>query len=86
MHKKPQMGSLTISNKILDKYFRFLKSLDANSKKRLILKLEASLEPNLNKDTELSSFFGAWEDEKASDSIIEEIRNSRVEKSIPKSF
>ncbi|KJJ38771.1 hypothetical protein [Aequorivita vladivostokensis] len=80
------MGSLTISNKILDKYFRFLKSLDTNSKKRLILKLEASLVPNLNKDTELSSFFGAWEDEKDSDSIIEEIRNSRVEKSIPKSF
>ena len=80
------MGALTVSNKILDKYFSFLKILDVKSKKRLIVKLEESIESKSNKDFELKSFFGAWEDDKDSTTIISEIRTSRVEKSISESF
>jgi hypothetical protein len=33
------MGGLTISNKVLDKYFGFFKNLDIESKKNLILEV-----------------------------------------------
>lgn len=86
MHKKDNMGTLAISNKVLDKYFGFLKNLDIKSKKKLIIKLEESLESNLDNNFELINIFGAWEDNKNSDKIIKEIKTSRVEKSIPENF
>ncbi|OBX26483.1 hypothetical protein LX77_00955 [Gelidibacter algens] len=74
------MGSLTISKKILDKYFGYLKNLDNNAKKKLIIKLTKSLETKSEKKFEIASVFGAWEDERTSDEIISEIKSSRVEK------
>ncbi|MBS3739001.1 hypothetical protein [Mesohalobacter halotolerans] len=74
------MGSLAISNKILDKYFGYLKNLDVNSKKKLIKKLTNSLEFKSHKEFDLDSLYGAWVDDRSSDEIISEIRNSRVEK------
>jgi len=74
------MGSLTISNKILDKYFSYLKDLDINAKKSLIIKLTKSIETNSKKTFDIKSVFGAWEDEKSSDEIISEIKSSRIEK------
>lgn len=80
------MGTLMISDKMLDKYFGFLKMLDIKTKRRLILKLEESIASEPIKKSDPNSFYGAWEDERDADSIIKEILNSRVEKSIPKSF
>ena len=80
MHKKGKMGSLTISDKILDKYFGYLKSLDINSKKRLISKLTKSIEIKSKKTFDIKSIFGKWEDDRTSDEIINEIKSSRVEK------
>ena len=74
------MGGLTISNKILDKYFGYLKNLDNNTKKNLITKLNESIETNSKKEFDINSLFGAWEDERTSDEIISEIKSSRVEK------
>ena len=74
------MGSLTISNKILDKYFGYLKNLDNNTKKNLIIKLTKSIETKSNKAFDIKSIFGAWEDDRTSDEIISEIKSSRVEK------
>ena len=74
------MGSLTISNKILDKYFGYLKYLDLESKKKLITKLSNSIEKSKEKPSDMKSYFGAWEDNRTSDEIISEILNSRVEK------
>ena len=71
---------LTITNKTLDKYFGFLRRLDNNSKKRLIVKLRESIETEPKDPSNLSGMFGAWEDSKDSDEIIEQIRNSRVNK------
>ncbi len=73
-----EMGSLALNNKTLDKYFGFLKKLDNNSKKRLIIKLTESLEIRENRKPDLNALFGKWEDEKDSDTIIKEIRDSRV--------
>lgn len=72
-----------MKNTTIDKYFGFLKRLDKNSKKRLIIKLTESLEVRDTKSFDLKSLYGAWEDTKTSDEIISEIKNSRVEKSAP---
>jgi hypothetical protein len=74
------MGSLTISDKILDKYFGYLKHLDNKAKKSLINKLTKSLDSKPEEEFDVESLFGAWEDDKSSDEIISEIRNSRVNK------
>ncbi len=76
--KKYVMGSLVLNNKTLDKYFGFLNKLDNSSKKRLIIKLTESLEIKENRKSDLNALFGKWEDEKDSDTIIKEIRESKV--------
>lgn len=73
------MANLTLNKKTLEKYFGLLKGLDNLSKKKLIIKLTESLEIKEEK-VDLRSLFGAWEDDKDSDQIIKEIRESRVEK------
>jgi len=80
------MGSLTISNKILDKYFGYLKNLDNTDKKNLIIKLTKSIETKSRKKLDLKSLFGAWEDNRDSDEIISEIKASRVNKINTESF
>ncbi len=70
---------LAITNKTLDKYFNFLRRLDNNSKKRLIIKLTESIEINDKGSSDLKNIFGAWEDNKDSDEIIRQIRESRVD-------
>lgn len=74
------MGSLVISNKILDKYFGYLKNLDTNAKKSLIIKLTKSIEIKSKKTFDINSIVGAWEDDRNSDEIINDIKSSRVEK------
>lgn len=74
------MGRLAITNKTVDKYFGFLKKLDNESKKKLIIKLTKSIDEEPSKKIELKSMFGAWMDEnKDAESIIKEIRDSRIE-------
>lgn len=74
------MGSLAVSNKILDKYFGYLKNLDNNTKKNLIIKLTKSIETKSKEPFDIKTIFGAWEDERTSDEIINEIKASIVEK------
>lgn len=73
------MANLTLNNNALEKYFNLLKGLDNISKKKLIIKLAESLEVKVE-NVDLNTLFGAWEDDKDSDEIIKEIRESRVEK------
>jgi hypothetical protein len=73
------MATLISDNKILENYFRMLRNLDNVSKKKLITKLTESLEVKEEK-ADLKTLFGAWEDDKDSDEIIKEIRESRIEK------
>lgn len=74
------MGGLTISNKILEKYFGYLKYLDNSAKKNLIIKLTKSIETKSNKAFDIESVYGTWDDHRTSDEIINEIKSSRVEK------
>ena len=68
-------------------YFRWLKKflqlpeVEFNSsKKRLIIKLTKSIEDKKEVKIRLKDLSGAWEDARDSDEIINEIRNSRVDK------
>ena len=72
--------SLALTNTAIEKYLGFLIRLDNNSKKKLIIKLTESIETNENLKFDLDSLYGAWEDNRDSDEIIKEIRNSRIEK------
>jgi hypothetical protein len=72
------MASIAITNRTLDKYFGFLRKLDNNSKKRLIIKLTESLETKDDSSFDLKSIYGAWDDSKDSDTIIKDIRDARV--------
>lgn len=72
--------SLALTNKTIDRYFGFLTRLDNISKKRLIVKLTESIEVNEDKEFDLRSLHGAWEDSRSSDEIIKEIIDSRIDK------
>jgi len=63
---------LALTDMTIDKYFKFLTSLDINSKKRLIIKLTESTETEELKEFDLRSFYGAWNDSRDSDAIIKE--------------
>ena len=73
---------ISIKNTSIDKYLSFLIKLDNISKKRLIVKLTESIEVKEKKHLDLKSLYGAWEDSRTSDEIINDIRNSRVKKPI----
>ena len=75
LHKKELMGNLTISSKILDKYFGYLKNLDKKAKERLIPKLIESIDTQSDKGIDPKSMFGAWVDSRTSDDIIADIIN-----------
>jgi len=72
------MAAIALTNRTLDKYFGFLRKLDNNSKKRLIIKLTESIETNEDTSFDLKSIYGAWDDSRDSDEIIKSIRDSRV--------
>ncbi len=74
------MGGLTLSNKLIEKYFSYLRLLDNQSKMKLIKKLTGSMKSSASSEKDISEFFGAWEDDKTSHEIIEEIRVSRNDK------
>jgi hypothetical protein len=63
-----------------------LKNLDSKSKRSLIDKLTRSIETKSRNDIELNKMFGAWKDNRDSDEIISEIKDSRINKTITESF
>ena len=64
-------------NKV-NSYFRLIKNWDIESKKDLIIKLTQSINAVKEDSHDFSSCFGAWDDERSADEIINDIRNSRV--------
>jgi hypothetical protein len=73
------MAQLSLDSNALESYFGLLKGLDNLSKKRLIIKLTESLDFK-EEDIELKKLYGAWNDDRDSDQIIQEIKNARIEK------
>ena len=71
------MGNLTLNNGTLNKYFGILENLDIDSKKNLIIKLTKSINSEPKLKLNIKSIFGAWQDTRTADEIIEDIENSR---------
>ena len=67
--------------RIVDNYFRFMKNWSTELKKYLIIKLTESIDRPSKINRDFSGCFGAWEDERSAEEIIEEIYSSRVNKS-----
>lgn len=74
------MSGLTISNKIIEKYFGYLIHLDDQSKENLIKKLTSSLKTKSQKNSDFKNIYGSWEDNRNSDEIIDDLKNARVVK------
>ncbi|MBN2519281.1 MAG: hypothetical protein JXB17_02155 [Bacteroidales bacterium] len=70
--------SLAFEKNNVNSYFRLMKNWDTESKKDLIIKLTQSINDKTEDNHDFSSCFGAWDDERSSDEIIDDIRNSRV--------
>lgn len=71
------MNSAT-NNRMINNYFRYMRNWDTDSKKSLIIKLTSSIESSSIERHDFSSCFGAWDDDRTSEQIINEIRSSRV--------
>ncbi len=73
------MASITLNNSSLKRYIDLFKNIDLKSKKKIIVGLTESInETNISPSNNLSSLFGAWEDNRDSDEIINDIKSSRV--------
>ena len=70
---------MLIKDEILDKYFKFLYSLDISVKKSLIIRLTNSIETEPDKKSkDFYKLFGAWNDRRTAEDIISDIRNART--------
>ncbi len=74
---------LILRDSTINKYFDFLTKFDNLTKKKLIIKLTESIAVNKDKEFDLKSICGSWEDNRSSDEIIMDIKNARVEKVKP---
>ena len=66
-----------IENKLVESYFELMKNWDNETKKKLMIKLMRSIDSN-DKKSDFSSCFGAWEDTRTANEIIQDIRANRV--------
>jgi hypothetical protein len=73
------MATLKINNKSIARYFGFLKNLNTQSKKKLIIQLTRSIESQKKTNKGINHLFGAWDDSRTAEEIINEIRESRTQ-------
>lgn len=65
------MATLKINDQSIARYFGFLKNMDTQSKKSLIIQLTDSIESKSETKKGIDHLFGAWEDTRTA----EELRN-----------
>lgn len=70
--------AIATENKLVDSYFRLMKNWNNETKKSLIIKLTQSIDTKKNKQRNFSSCFGAWDDTRTADEIIEDLKSDRV--------
>ncbi len=72
------MSQLSLSNKMLDKYFRLFRNIDLASKKKLVSKLSDSIKAESEINANVKNLSGSWIDDRSASEIAEDIRKSRV--------
>ncbi|MCX6147746.1 MAG: hypothetical protein NTW25_10950 [Candidatus Kapabacteria bacterium] len=63
---------------LVDNYFNLIKNWDNNLKENLIEMLKHSIDEKVVSNSDFSTCFGAWQDNRTSEEIINEISNSRL--------
>ena len=71
------MGTMALNKRLVDNYFRFLKNLDVDSKKKLIIRLTESIELKGKKDNP-DKLYGSWKDSRSAEEIIKDLENDRT--------
>ena len=67
--------SVSMPSDMIDSCFRFMQNWDSNSKKEMIVRLLHSLDEKT--DSDFSDCFGAWQDDRSAEEIVEEIYANR---------
>lgn len=75
-----------ISNSMVENYYRFIKSWDSSSRKKLIDKLTISITSEEKNQADFSDCFGAWEDKRSAEEIVLELEAARVNQKEGESF
>jgi hypothetical protein len=70
--------SLAAENNKVNNYFRLIRNWDNELKKDLIIKLTNSIHDKSEDSYDFSACFGAWEDDRNANEIIDDLRNDRV--------
>lgn len=70
--------STTKEKRMVNSYFRLMRNWDNEAKKELIIKLTSSIDDKPKDKFDFSACFGAWEDERSAEEIIQEIHSDRV--------
>lgn len=60
---------------MVNSFFRLMKSWNNETKKYMIIKLTSSIDEKPKDKSDFSSCFGAWEDSRSAEDIINEIRS-----------
>ena len=76
--------SISVSPDTIDNCFRLMQNWDSLSKKEMIVRLLHSLEQK--NDADFSDCFGAWQDDRTAEEIIEEIYSARRNRSNQEPF
>lgn len=66
-----------VTNKMVKSYFRYMRNWDTNTKKDLIIKLTESIDSNPIEKFDFSSCYGAWEDSRSADEIMDDLKSDR---------
>lgn len=69
-----------ITKRIVNNYLRYMRNWDNETKKDLIRKLTASIDSKSKDKYDFSSCFGAWEDNRSAEEIVNDLRADRVNK------
>lgn len=64
--------------RMVNSFFRLMKSWNNETKKDMIIKLTSSIDDKPKDKFDFSSCFGAWQDNRSADEINNEIRSDRV--------
>ncbi len=73
------MATLKINDKSIARYFGYLKNMDTQSKKKLIIQLTDSIESKKATKKGIDHLFGAWEDTITVEEMISKSRESRTQ-------
>jgi hypothetical protein len=77
---------MNVTMRTVNGYFRYMQNWDTAAKKNLISKLNSSLKEKADTNDDFLHFFGAWEDDKNAEEIINELKVDRVNSNENESF